>query len=185
MTLGFGRAPQDGVQSGASLPCRSCYAVKSAHIVPADEWQMFYSWRKDSVHSLKHIPGFMKRVKDGGRRFERNEDWLTESTVSAVPAFQMKRWFWHTVDVRVSYLRKNPSPTNYLLICGETYQPHKYTLYIPGWLLAEKATIYIAKYNIWISRFREIAPNIVREEDRLKETYSGHSQGHHVNLDYY
>lgn len=51
-------------------------SVKSAHIVPADERQMFYSWRKDSVHSLKHIPGFMKRVKDGGRRSERNEDWL-------------------------------------------------------------------------------------------------------------
>lgn len=28
------------------------------------------------MHSLKHIPGFMKRAKDGGRKFERNEDGL-------------------------------------------------------------------------------------------------------------
>lgn len=44
--------------SSSNLIC----SVKSVHIVGLDEWQMFYSCTKDSEHSLKHIPGFMKRL---------------------------------------------------------------------------------------------------------------------------
>lgn len=105
------------------LPCIAelLCSVKSAHIVPADEWQMFYSWRKDSVHSLKHIPGFMKRVKDGGRRFERNEDWLNPPFQPFLPSDEegILTLFMFEPPIYV-----NLSPTNYLLICVKKYKSH-------------------------------------------------------------
>lgn len=73
MRRGRGFSPWHTVHSGASLRCSACF-VKSAHIVPADEYQMLYSQRKESVHSLKHIPGLMKKVDDGHRRYQRNQD---------------------------------------------------------------------------------------------------------------
>lgn len=100
-------------------------SVKSAHIVPADGWQMFYSWRTDSVHSLKHIPGFMKTAKDGGRRFERKADWLN-SPVSAIPAFRWKGDFWQSVDVWAS-IWAHSSPANNVLIMK--YKCHSAVFY--------------------------------------------------------
>lgn len=86
---------------------------------------MFYSWRRDSVHSLKHIPGFMKTAKDGGRRFERKADWLN-SPISAIPAFRWKGDFWQSIDVWVS-IWAHSSPANYVLIMK--YKHHGSVLY--------------------------------------------------------
>lgn len=49
-------------------------SVKSAHIVQLMNDRCFIHGGKIARDTLKHIPGFMKRVRDGSQSFERNGD---------------------------------------------------------------------------------------------------------------
>jgi len=109
---------------------QSCYSLLNRHILYRLMNDRCFI-HGDSVHSSKHIPGFMKKVQDGSWKFEKNEDWLKPQ----FHCLQMKRWFWHPVDVWDSYPSK-PIPNKWPpVMCQETLAP-SYNLCIPVWWLA-------------------------------------------------
>lgn len=126
---------------------------------------MFYSWRKDSVHSLKHIPGFMKRVKDGGRRFERNEDWLN-------PPFQPSQPPDEEVILTLCWCLSLLSEQNHLQqiaswsVSRNTSLLHTTT--VTGWYTYGKALSHIFSLLYPNSRIWEtkISLNTVTEESK-------------------